>query len=850
MTKIPLPFTDAFLLLTPASGGRLAMAALLVLAPIALVLLYCYELRLVKRSVAGLLLALRLAVLIFLVFVAGFQPVVGRSVGEQLPGRVLIAVDRSESMDIADPQWPAVDKLRLARALNVAPDLGSAEQFADWIGQYETRKNPAFLNDAESRRRHDEVCRRVDALTRTQISRKLLTAEGLRLVETVAARHRALLQGFDQDAWDVPVERVEELFASEPARPPEKRGGTDLRLPLLHALERAGPEEEKMLGVVLLTDGRHNWGPSPVAKAIELGQHGVPIYPVALGAPEAPPDIALAGVKAPPAVFKNVETPVEARVKISGLPRQEVVVELQRPGREPLQQTIAHDGSDGYRTVRFAVKLDQVGAQSLTVAVKPAAGEIRTDNNTRTAVVNVADDKAKVLMIDGEARWEYHYLASALARDPSVQLGSVVFAQPRLDLIPEEALRKIGNPARTLPDKPDALADYDCIILGDVSPAQLPPGERTRLERYVADRGGTLVIVAGKRWMPEAFARPAAPAPEDGDPLLKLLPIQNPEVIRPVRGFPVTLTAEGRLTPFLQLSAAIDDSPADWAKLPEHYWGVIGKAKPGATALAFAAGDAPGPEKDRALIARQHYGFGRVLYVGLESTWRWRYKVGDTLHHRFWGQVVRWAAADKPLVAGNDRVRFGTRDPVYRQGQEVELVVRLGEGVRTLGPGALAGARILREVAPGKEEAVALVPLAPREAQPRVLEGRLRDLPAGAYAVELAIPDLADQIGGAAPGAEGQGTKPRATFTVTAPDSEEMVELSANLPLLEELAAKSGGKVFRPENAQELVDLLTQQAGVRWHHTETRLWEWWPTLALFLFLLTAEWLARKWAGLP
>lgn len=845
MTKIPLPFSDAFLLLTPASGGRLATVLVLVLAPIALVLLYRYELRLVRRGVAGLLLSLRLAVLLFLLFVAGFQPVVGRSVGEQLPGRVLIAVDRSESMDIADPQWPAADKLRLARALKVTSDLVSAEQLADWIRQCETQKNPSFLNDPESRRRHDEVCRRVDALTRAQISRTLLAAEGLGLIGAIVARHRVELQGFDQEAWDVPPEQVEGLFSPEPARPPEKRGGTDLRLPLLHALERSGPEEEKVLGVVVLTDGRHNWGPSPVAKALELGQRAVPIYPVALGTPQAPPDIAVAAVKAPPAVFKNVEIPVEARVKISGLPRQEVVVELQQPGREPLPQTLAHDGKDGYHTVRFPVKLDQVGAQSLTVAVKPAAGEIRTDNNSRTTVVNVADDKAKVLMIDGEARWEYHYLASALARDPSVQLGSVVFAQPRLDLIPEGELRKIGNPARTLPDKPNALADYDCIILGDVSPAQLPVGERARLERYVADRGGTLVVVAGKRWMPEAFARPTAPAPEDGDPLLKLLPIQNPEVIRPVRGFPVTLTAEGRLTPFLQLGTA-DDGAADWAKLPEHYWGVIGKAKPGATALAFVAGDAPGPEKDRALIARQHYGFGRVLYIGLESTWRWRYKVGDTLHHRFWGQVVRWAAADKPLVAGNDRVRFGTRDPVYRQGQEVELVVRLGEGVRALGPGALAGARILREAAPGKEEAVALVPLAPREAQPRVLEGRLRDLPAGAYSVELAIPDLADQIGGA----DGQGAKPRATFTVTAPDSEEMVELSANLPLLEELAAKSGGKVFGPENVQELIDLLTHQAGMRWHHTETRLWEWWPSLALFLLLLTAEWLARKWAGLP
>jgi hypothetical protein len=47
-----------------------------------------------------------------------------------------------------------------------------------------------------------------------------------------------------------------------------------------------------------------------------------------------------------------------------------------------------------------------------------------------------------------------------------------------------------------------------------------------------------------------------------------------------------------------------------------------------------------------------------------------------------------------------------------------------------------------------------------------------------------------------------------------------------------------------------LVDLLTHKGLTRQHHIETRLWEWWPTLGLFLVLLTLEWVGRKWAGLP
>ena len=129
------------------------------------------------------------------------------------------------------------------------------------------------------------------------------------------------------------------------------------------------------------------------------------------------------------------------------------------------------------------------------------------------------------------------------------------------------------------------------------------------------------------------------------------------------------------------------------------------------------------------------------------------------------------------------------------------------------------------------------------------LEVIFADLPPGKYFIELAIPELADKLT-APPGPDGKPGKLRASFTVAAPEGEEMVELATNWPLLEELAAKSGGKVFTAENASELVELLTRQTAVHVEHHEFRLWQWWVTLAAFLVLLTLEWVARKMAGLP
>ncbi len=879
MHRIPLPGTDASLLLAPRWGElsplwQATLLALLVLVPLALVvLLYRYELRLIKRGAAVALLGLRLIVLLLILFLLGLQPVYARSHTEELPGRVLIAVDRSDSMDVTDPQRPAVEKLRLARALKVAADVCPDDLLQDWIKQYDDTgdirrwvADNELADDAPKRRQVEaerrekfaEVCRRVDALTRSEIARRVLAADGAALLPAIAARHKIEVIGFTQEVWDGNPDALADLF--KPAEGDQARAPgssfTDLRLPLTRALERSGAGEGKVLGVVLLSDGQHNWGPSPVKKAIEMGEHEVPIYAVPLGARQPPPDVAVVSVKAPAAVFKDVDTQIEARVKVSGIKeRKQLVVQLQRAGQEPLEEVIDHDGSDRSYAVRFQVRLDKAGTQALTVQARPIEGEARTDNNARPVVINVADDRARVLLIDGEARWEQHYLANALARDRTMQPQSVVFQQPRLGLVGEDELRKTGGPWRSLPAEPDALSPYDCIILGDVTPEQLPLPERARLEKYVGDRGGTLVVLAGKRAMPLAFLGGAG---AEDDPLLKLLPIEQPQAIRPAAGFAVTLTYEGKTTPFLQMEPEPDRNEQRWAEFPRHYWGVVGKVKPGGTALAYVPdGGAPAGKKEeadrareRGLIVRQNYGFGRVLFVGLDSTWRWRYRSGDTYHHRFWGQAIRWAASDKPLVTGNGFVRFGTRDAVYRHGQDIDLVVRLAEEAGPLGPNAVAAARVLRlKDGPAGEESVALVPLGRREAEARVLEGKLRDLPAGHYAVELVIPDLGDKLNAPA-GADGRAARLRATFSVTPPDGEEMVELATNYPLLEELAAKSGGRVFAAEDAAGLVEALAKRAVTRERRAENRLWQWWVTLVLVLSLLTAEWVGRKFAGLP
>lgn len=873
-----LPYDRGDILLTPQWGSfnpalQMAILAAVCLTPLVLMLwLYRYEMQLVSRSTAVGLLCLRVTVLALLLILVCLQPIYGRTYTEGLPGRVLVAVDRSASMDVVDRQRPPIEKLRLARALKLANGICTGDQLEDWIKDYEQTGSPKWVKPNESmkveeerRIAHDKLCARVDELTRSQTAERILNADGVRLVPTLTAKHDVELLGFHQEAWELKPDQLEELF--RPSADNNAAYFTDLRLPLMRAIERSGPGQSKVLGLVLLTDGQHNAGEPPGSKAREMGERNLPIYPIALGSRRPPPDAAMVSVQAPNAVFKDVDTVVEATFKITELPAQDFVVELQRTGKDGkkalVERIVHHQGKDRNYTESFPVRMDETGLQTLSVSVRPAnpnTKETYADNNSRSTSINVTDDKVNVLLIDGEARWEYHYLATALRRDPTTKLESVLFHQPRLnELLGPDELKKIGLPRQQMPSGPNGLSEFDCIILGDVAVDQLPLTERQRLEKYVAERGGTLVILAGKLFMPLAY--PAIEANGETDPLRKLLPIESPHVLAPVEGFPLTLTREGKGTKFLEMDADPVKSASIWHDLPRHFWAIVGEAKPGATTLAYIADseatrEAAEIEKQSSLIVKQNYGFGRVLFVGVASTWRWRYRVGDTYHHTFWGAVIRWAASDKPLMTGNDYIRFGTPQPIYSHAEEVQIVVHLNEELGPLKPDLLAAARILKPGKPGAgDKSVALVPLSRRPAQPRVLEGRIRDLPAGEYAIELEMPDYADKLLAKAgpPGkpSTGEPGKPmRALFLVKPPDSKEMIDLETRWPLLEEIAAKSGGKVFTPEDASELVDLLIHQSVPYSEHYEQKLWQWWVVLVLVLAFMTIEWAGRKLAGLP
>ena len=311
----------------------------------------------------------------------------------------------------------------------------------------------------------------------------------------------------------------------------------------------------------------------------------------------------------------------------------------------------------------------------------------------------------------------------------------------------------------------------------------------------------------------------------------------------PAAPFRPVLSHDGEQSGMMSLADKADDNLKMWKEelwkyAPGFYWYYpVKDLKPGATSLLVhpekKAGRPP-DQKPMPLAATQYYGKGEVLFLGVDETWRWRDNTGDRLTARFWGQVV--AQLGLPHLLGNAK--------------RTQLELERGEAV--LGKVGSIKARLLdKEYEPVTRMVVraTLVNLDAKDEAGRSRQVLLKRVPGQPGEYRGALPnDAAGRHELRVPEGEGleAGTLP---YRVDLPPRHEMEEAGLAEEVLRAAAATSGGAVLprgRPVSPGGRRRRPRQAPFVQ--RQEVLLWN--PlTLVLFVLLITAEWLLRKFSNL-
>lgn len=770
------------------------------------------------------------------------------------------------SLDEALRQTEAGNHLAVTAQLQSAEDQLTLvlRQLPALIGQLDETFHRNLSNDQR------QNIERAAARPRAEIARHALLRKdraGRTVLEALRERYSVRfirfgheVADFDGDAW----------LRGEPLTSPDDatrfRQDTDLTAALEDAIAKV--PSEALGGVLLLSDGRHNTEIPPEDAARQLGAQGSPLCVVPIGSRIGPRDASVLRVTAPQSIYLGDRVGVRAEVKLDGLQGQKARARL-FAGDKPVAEETVDVPEAQYRTeLRFTHAPPDKGIVDYRVQLDPIEGELFDNNNQWNFKCAVTDDRTNVLLVDNFPRWEFRYLRNLFyGRDKSVHLQYVLLnpdkitGQDERPAIAASAARPFGQAEATrLPENAAEWRKFDAIIIGDIPPAAIDDTTWRAIRQAVAERGSLLVFVAGPRFLPQA---------QQNAHFTELLPVTRPDATStvPAEPFRVELTQAGQSSPILQQSLSGSTNRQIWAGMPSLPWrSATGAIKDGAEVLAYAvpesaaapeegaslsgaSGDVEAAlqqlarrkelEQKNALLVTHRFGLGRVVLLNFDSTWRFRYGIGDTYHHKFWGQILRWGTGEN-LRSGGEFVRLGTDQLSYTPNSPVQVTARVLD--RDLQP--ITGGNIHVSLFRGVQR-LQRQQLTYREGSNGMFDGSLDPIAVeGEYKLVLEG------------GAVERARKESGLVSIETPliisrtrSPVEFAELTANHDSLAQLAQLAGGGVAPFTDVHEFMDRFGAPSEVLRERQDVKLWDKWPLLILFLGCIGSEWVLRRNAGL-
>lgn len=782
------------------------------------------------------------------------------SVGWSLPGGGLerpIPGSRLSPYEEGDPTGGSFDMLarrfsddllKPARALGGAADAEATRtelrRLAGVAGDFEQRFRDAFERYAQTliesnNRDLQTAVMKFDAMPRWQRAESILLEgdQGLlaRLAETHHVELVALKQDQPQRLWrgEGGVEPPATLGAEADATATNLSDGVKARLD-------DDQQNAERLAVVLLSDGQHNAGSSPIQTAKVLGYRGIPMLTVSLGSSQSPADLAVLGVEGPQSVFAEDRVRGRIRLKDDMPPGKPFMLRIEHEGTTLWEKPMVTENR-GVREVEydFAVKPlvdQQVGAAgnevtilslplAMRVGIEPISGEVKQDNNQAYLPVRAITQGRRVLVLDGRPRWEFRYIRNLFDRDKQWETSSLVATAGSgsgdlADRWPR------GDGPDMFPRDREGLFRFDLIVFGELRPGLLTTQELEWLGDFVEKRGGGLMFIDGKRGYLSQYA---------DTPIGPLIPVErlpgsmDAVQIAGARPDRLQLTEAGAKLASLSMLPGDGENRQLWRVLPAPHWVAPVRVLPGVETLA----EATIAESKMPVLALRRFGAGRVLYSATDETWRWRYEVADRYHARYWNQIATWIM-EQPYAVSDQFVSLDVGSISYAPGEAAKLRVRLRDEQGRPIVHATVQAELRRD---GQKIATAI--LQADENLGGVFRGETDPLAEpGQYDVSVKVTGFTER-------------QMRATtsFIVQPRTEGELAELRADEQLLREMATDSGGQYLREEDAGQLAERLAPLSQGRVVESETALWQsyWWFVPIMLLF--TCEWLVRKRAGM-
>ena len=601
--------------------------------------------------------------------------------------------------------------------------------------------------------------------------------------------------------------------------------------------------DQSLAAVVLLSDGANNVGQQNSDWWQAIKAAGVPVHTVGFGSATISNDIELSDVAIDSEVSENSSVVARLQIQHNGFSQARVRVQageellfaddiaLNPQALTSLHSISFNSGQSGTRDLRFSiVPVDETGA---------AQFEENTINNRQQRVLEVGKSPKRILYVEGEPRWEYKFIRRALHGFNDVELVSFLRTSP--NKFYRQGVKDASELADGFPKTREKLFVYDAIIIGSLEAAELSADQQANLRDFVSQRGGSLLMLAGRRGLGDGGWGRSAVAPALPVTLSARKNALDYERIR----VPIQLSTQGVRTPWLnivepvinkELEAASSEATLQnieqWAKLPEAGdVQSIGDVKLGATVLLTAqVGNRLVPA-----LAWHRYGQGQSYVFGTSGTWRWQMGMpsDDQSHERFWQQFLSHVAA-----GALPPISFENTQAVYRDTPEVPVSVLLKQNDFT----PVESGEVVVDVILPSGNTVATTLVADID-QPGRFVGSVATPEDGPYSVLVKTPTM----GEAQVASEASEVK---RWWIKESETAEHFGSALKREYLQRISAATGGRYLDASNGKELSEIIKLENSGLTREVLLPLWNLPLFFLALVFLKGLEWLLRlRWKRL-
>jgi hypothetical protein len=584
----------------------------------------------------------------------------------------------------------------------------------------------------------------------------------------------------------------------------------------LNLLLREKTRGSKLLGILLLSDGRQPVTRSADPLALRAAAQNVPIYPVVLGGPVPSKDLALEFSRRRFVCFAGQPFTLQGEAVNHRMGPVSAEILLRDSAGQTLDRTELLVKENERLPFKFDLTLEKPGYYEYILETPLRQGESDRANNSVGLGVFVLSERLKVLMLEGEPYWDTKFLSHLLRAQTNISMTAVF-------RVAEDKFFKVATGADmtssdtdVFPASSEELAKYDLVVLGRGTEYFIDADRARMLADFVKNRGGCLFFARGKSYEgPDSFL-------QDLEPVTWGPPVRSDFSLRPMlEGEQVGLF--GGLLP--------DRDDALWGNLPiltrAHACGQLrGFTSTLADGVPDLAGEAPFP-----LLVSKRYGSGLVLLINADGLWRWGFdpEVADDtpLYQNLWIQLFQWAVSFAEFNPGSDYMISTDRGTAHVH-EPLRVRVRARAHVKAEDPAVqiYQGRLPVQNLALGADAQTG-----------SGWSGLLALSTPGIYRLAVQTPD-------------GKDLGAQVSVQILPPPGETD-QLSADAGFLQELADKSGGRVVTGKDLPDLVRRLeapettVRKGDIRWETLWDRAW----VLVSILFFFALEWTLRRRQGL-